>query len=267
MSGDEIAHRLRMGRLHRLWRGIYAVGRPEVTPEGRWMAAVLACGPDALLSHRSAAQLWGLLGDPGALVEVTVPASVVRRRAGIRLHRRSRPLPADRRTREGIPVTSPATTLIDLAANREPRLEAAVSAADRLELIDPEALRDELDARPNRPGRPRLQALLNRQTFTRTDSELERWFLAIVREAGLPAPKSQIEVNGFRVDFFWPQFGLVVETDGLRYHRTPGQQARDLRRDQIHVASGLRTLRFTTAQVRYEPKLVRQTLVETVDRT
>lgn len=261
LSRYAIAHRLQTGRLHRVWRGVYAVGRPQLTPQGRWIAAVLACGPAALLGHRSAAELWGLLGAMGYTVHVVVPAKAQRSRPGIRVHRRTRLGIAERVERHRIPVTSPAARLIDLAADREPRLEEALANADRLNLIDPETLRGDLNARTGEPGGPRPRELLDRHTYTRTDSVLERWFLKIVAAAGLPYPETQVELNGFRVDFFWPQFGLVVETDGLRYHRTPAQQTRDLQREQAHAAAGLRYLRFSAAQVRHDPASVRKTLI------
>ena len=100
--------------------------------------------------------------------------------------------------------------------------------------------------------------MLDRRTFRLTDSELERRFLPLARAAGLPVPLTRQRVNGFEVDFFWPDLGLVVETDGLRYHRTPAQQARDRLRDQAHTAAGLTPLRFTHAQVRFEPGHVRE---------
>ena len=111
-----------------------------------------------------------------------------------------------------------------------------------------------------------MSALLDRHTFRLTDSELEVRFLAIVRQAGLPLPMTRQRVNGFRVDFYWPSLGLVVETDGLRYHRTPAQQARDLVRDQAHIAAGMTPLRFTHAQVRFESASVRETLVSVASR-
>jgi very-short-patch-repair endonuclease len=111
-----------------------------------------------------------------------------------------------------------------------------------------------------------LNSLLDRRVFRLTDSELERRFLQLVRFAGLPLPETGCVVNGFRVDFFWPDLGLIVETDGLRYHRTPGQQARDRQRDQVHTAAGLTTLRFTHAQVRFEPAEVREVLTRVVAR-
>jgi very-short-patch-repair endonuclease len=147
-------------------------------------------------------------------------------------------------------------------ATRLPRgtLEAAVNEADKLDLVDPESLRAGLESRKGQHGVRPLRALLDRTTFVLTDSELERRFLRIARRARLPNPQTQARVNGFRVDFYWPDLGLIVETDGLRYHRTPSQQARDRLRDQTHTAAGLTPLRFTHGQIRYEPKSVQVTL-------
>lgn len=261
---DSIKHRIARGRLHPLWRGVYAVGRPEVDQHGRWMAAVLSCGSTALLSHRSAAALWGLLRhSPG--IEVVVPQDVVRRRPGIRVHRRSCLGPEHRRRVAGIPVTDPVSTLIDLASCvKNGQLERAINEADRLDLIDPETLRAAIEPLSRRPGLARLRTLLDRQTFT--DSGLERRFLSLARSAGLPAPKTQARVNGFRVDFYWADLGLVVETDGLRYHRTPAQQANDRRRDQVHAVAGLTPLRFSEAQVRFESDQVQAILAAVADR-
>jgi very-short-patch-repair endonuclease len=266
LSSDAIRHRIATGRLYPLWRGVYAVGRPDVSQQGRWMAAVLSCGPAALLSHRSAAFLWGLLTSPTG-IEIVVPYGVVRRRPGIRVHRRVGLDAADRRFVNGIPVTDPITTLVDFAscATRE-LLERAINEADRLDLIDPDNLRAALESLSRRPGLARLRSLLNAQTFSLTDSELERRFLALVRAAGLPVPKTQVWLNGFRVDFYWPRFGLVVETDGLRYHRTPAQQKKDRFRDQAHAVAGLTTLRFTAAQVRFEADQVKATLAAVAAR-
>lgn len=260
-SRHAIQHRIATGRLHRLWRGVYAVGRAGVTRRGVWKAAVLASGPAAALSHESAAALWRILPDAEAAIHVSVPEGVTRRQPGIRAHRRSSLAASEIVEREGIRVTCPATTLVDIAASQpSPALERAVNDADKHELIDPEALRDALDLLPPRAGGPALRTLLDRRTFVLTDSELERRFLPLARRAGLGNPTTGAYVNGFRVDFHWPHLGLVVETDGLRYHRTPAQQARDRLRDQMHVTAGLTVLRFTHGQVRYEPKRVEATL-------
>jgi very-short-patch-repair endonuclease len=256
-----IKHRISRGDLHPMWRGVYAVGRPEVDKYGRWMAATLICGPAALLSHESAAELWQLRRTRAGPIHVSAPLSVNHRREGIALHRRTALAAHDFTRRLGIPVTSPLCTLVDLA-DRLPRdpLEAAVIEADKRGLVDPDQLRRALDAIRPRPGLGLLRAVLDRETLALTDSELERRFLPLVRRAGLPPPLTQQTVNGFRVDFHWPQLGLIVETDGLTYHRTPTQQARDRVRDQAHTAAGLTTLRFTHAQVAYQAGRVESVL-------
>jgi len=185
-----------------------------------------------------------------------------RRRPGVVVHCRALE-PIERTSRNGIPATTVPRTLLDLATTlRQDRLEAAINEADKLDLIDPGSLRAALDGYSGRAGVAALRAVLDRQLFRLTDSDLERRFLAIVRRTGLPLPDTGRRLNGFKVDFHWPGLGLVVETDGLRYHRTPGQQARDRLRDQTHTAAGLTTLRFTHAQVRYEPRHVESTLVK-----
>jgi very-short-patch-repair endonuclease len=259
-SARSIKHRIAKGRLHPVWRGVYAVGRPELTLHGRWLAAVMSCGPGAVLSHGSAAALWKICPVTTSRIEVSLRLGLPRRPKGIVVHRRTSPGEATRHC--GVPVTTPIFTLIDLATllGRE-QLEAAVNEADRLDLTDPEELRAALDKIPRRHGIALMRELLDRRTFTFTDSELERHFLLLVRTAGLPAPLTGRYVNGFKVDFYWPDLGLVVETDGLRYHRTPAQQTRDRVRDQAHAAAGLAQLRFTHAQIRFEPTYVRETLL------
>jgi hypothetical protein len=256
-----IKHRVARGRLHPLHQGVYAVGRPDLAQEGRWMAAVLACGSNAVLSDESAAQLYGIrkIGDAGR-IEVTVPADQARARPGIRIHRRALPR-AHIGTLDRIPVTSPTQTLVHLALRLgQAQLEAAINEADKLDRVDPETLRRAIDQLSGTPGVAPLRAVLDRHTFALTDSELERYFLPLVRRAGLPPPLTGQWVNGFEVDFFWPDLGLVVETDGLRYHRTAAQQARDRLRDQRHTAAGLTCLRFTHWQVAHQASYVVRTL-------
>jgi very-short-patch-repair endonuclease len=195
-----------------------------------------------------------------------VPASRRVRQPGLVVHRR-KDLAQDLTTHDGIPLTSLVRTLIDLATRLGPReLEAAVNEADKLDLIDPESLRRALGHRHGQPGTPRLRRLLDRASFSLTDSELERRFIPIARRAGLPRPLTQQRLHGFRVDFHWPHLDLVVETDGLRYHRTPTQQSRDRSRDQALTAAGFTVLRFTHAQIRYDPDYVRRLLEAVADR-
>jgi very-short-patch-repair endonuclease len=276
LSCDQIDTRIGRGRLHRTWRGVYAVGRPQLTLRGWWMAAVLACGDHALLSHDSAAALWAIRtmkkdlkaeNRPPPEIHLSVLGPSSHSRPRIRIHRRTALPPGDRTQRDGIPVTSPARTRIDLGARlNAPELESAVNEADKLGLIDPETLRSAVDDHRGVDGVPALRKVLDRRTFRLTDSDLERRFMRLVERAGLPPPLTQQQVNGFRVDFFWPELGLVVETDGLRYHRTATEQSRDRIRDQAHVAAGLATLRFTHEQIRFEPGEAIATLRKVTER-
>ncbi len=179
--------------------GVYAVGRPEVGQLGWWMAAVLRCGPRAVLSHQCAGCLYGILEAAPALT-VSVPPDVCRRAAGIVVHRR---LLAEGMITEhdGIPVTTPVRTLVDLATKLDDReLEAAINKADAEDLIDPESLRAAIEPVVGTRGVPRLRRVLDRRTFTLTDSELERRFLPLVRRAGLRKPLTRQRLNGFTTE-------------------------------------------------------------------
>lgn len=249
LSSDAIKHRRRSGRLHHKARGVYAVGRPELSRLGEMMVAVLALGPGAVVSHATAAELWGVRRSVACLLEISLPTSSGRRRPGVAVHHR-RGLAGAVTSHRGVPVTSLPLTLIDMALRWSPgQLEAAVNQADALDLLDPVAMRNALTRFAGQPGVLRLRGLLDEQTFRLTDSELERLFLRLVRRAQLPLPATQRFASSWRVDFIWPELGLVVETDSLRYHRTPSQQNRDYRRDHAHRLNGLTPLRFTHFQV------------------
>ncbi len=261
-SGRAIEHRVASGRLHPIARGVYAVGRPELTPHGRWMAAVRGCGDDAVLSHRSAAALWGIGHEERGRIDVTIRRRSSITREGLAV--RARPSLPDRSVvaRHGIPVTAPVQTLVDLATElMELRLERAVNEADKLDLVDPEALRGALDAYVGMPGVKPLRTLLDRHTFRLSDSDLEILFRPLALAADLPLPLTKHWVLGHETDFFFPDHGLIVETDGLRYHRTPSQQARMARRDQKHTAAGFTVLRFTHWQIAHAPNEVTAVLV------
>jgi very-short-patch-repair endonuclease len=214
-----------------------------------------------VLSHGSAAALLGFgLERPGC-VEVSVRLPRIHRHPGLSVHRRPSLREDDIGSCDRIPVTSPVQTLIDLAA-REDRLtvERMVDEADRLDLVTPPALRAALEQHRGQRGVARLKAWLDRRTFRLTRSYLERLFLPLASDVGLSIPQTKIWVNGFEVDFLWADLRLVVETDSLRHHRTPAEQARDRVRDQAHAAAGFSCLRFTHEQVRYEPEHVREVL-------
>jgi very-short-patch-repair endonuclease len=219
------------------------------------MAAVLAGGPDALLSHGDAVALWGLLPAGGrALVHVSVPTDAgIRQRAGLRIHRAATLTERDAAEVDAIPVTAPARTLVDVAATA-PReaLRAAVHEAEVRGLLDLRALEPLL----TRPGGPALRAVLGLGVDDRPRSELERRFLALIRRAGLPTPEVNVQVLGWVADFVWPSARLIVEVDGGRHHATRAAFGHDRDRDARHAAGGYVTLRFTWAQVTTEAALV-----------
>lgn len=230
------------------------------------MAAVLAFGADAVLSNGSAAALWGI-GPEWCLIEVSLCRRSWPRQRGVKV--RSRPsLPGgDVTVHRRIPVTTPARTILDQAATpiSDSSLERLVNEADAARRIDLDlpALRRFCDLRGGEPGVRRLRRLLDPETFRLSDSELERLFRPIAIAAGFSQPLTKTFVNGYEVDFYWPDLGLVVETDSLRYHRNAIKQSRDLLRDQVHTAAGLTTLRFTHWQVAHEPGHVEAILVAT----
>ena len=229
------------------------------------MAAVLACGPGAVLSHRSAAALWGFGNEHPNYIDVSVRRTSEVRLSGVRCHRRPS-LPSNEvELRLNIPVTRPVRTFLDLATVTGPKtLERAINEADKLDVIDADSLRHALDNHPGESGIRLLRHVLDKHTFRLSDDELERLFRPLATAAGLSTPLTKHIVNKFEVDFFWPELGLVVETDGWRYHRTPSAQTRDALRLQTHTAAGLTPLRFSHYQVKYEPRHVRDILRKTV---
>jgi very-short-patch-repair endonuclease len=251
-----IERRLAAGRLHRLHRGVYAVGHRSLTVQGRWLAAVLALGPDAVLSHRSAAALWELRPAGGRRIDVTVPGHGRHSRPRIAVHV-ARELPdRDRAMRAGIPVTSVARTLLDLAGVvPETQLARVFEEAERLELVDLRAVEDVCLRGRGRRGVGTLPRVLAEQNglLPMTRSELERHFLAICREHGLPTPRVNCPVSGFEVDALWPRERLIVELDGYAFHRTRGAFERDRARDTALQLAGYRVLRFTHRRLQREP--------------
>lgn len=240
-----IHYRARVGRLFRIHRGVYAVGRRKLTREGHWMAAVLAYGPDAVLSHRSAAALWGI-GHGAAKIHVTA-ARATRSRKAITAHIAD--LHAeDRDIRHGIPVTSVARTMLDLAAREHDdiRLTKTIETADRLGRFDLRALERAIARQPRRAGAKRLRAVLaDYRDPEDTRSDLERDFLALIANARLPRPQVNVIVAGILVDAYWPSWRLTVELDSPAFHTSPRQFERDRVRDAELQKAGLRVLRVT----------------------
>jgi predicted transcriptional regulator of viral defense system len=254
-----IRHRLAAGRLHRIHPGTYAVGHPHVTDRGRWMAAVLAFGDDALLSHRSAAAVWGFGSGAGSRIDVTALGRSRHGLPGVVLHQVRRLDPRDRAVRDRLPVTSVARTLLDLAEVVQARqLERSFEEAERLHLLDLAAILRLRDRSPGRRGLRALDALLSdhRTPPPETRSELEQRFVEFCREVGLPSPANNVSLAGFEVDAFWPGTRLVVELDGYAFHRTRGAFERDRARDTALQVAGYRILRVTSRRLVEEPVAV-----------
>jgi very-short-patch-repair endonuclease len=257
-----IAHRIRSGRLHRLHPGVYAVGHHILTREGRYLAATLAVGEDAVISHRSAAALWGLLDSATAKIEVSCPRRCEPSRS-LTVHRTRTLRPADRAAVDAIPVTTVARTLLDLAEVAPARhVERALDRAEVRRLFDRVAIDDVLVHAAGRHGASVLRAALEAQHGgpTLTRSGLEEAFLGLVRRAGLPRPQLNARVCGFEVDAYWPDSGVVVELDGFAYHRTRRAFEADRRRDIALQAAGLRTARFTDRRLARDPQGVLEDL-------
>ena len=246
--------RLAEGRFHIVHRGVYAVGHRVLTVEGWRMAAVLALGPTAALSHRSAAEHWGMLGRSlSSVVHVTVPGrGGRRRREGIAVHR----APAVEATvHDGIPVSTVPTTLLDLAATANRRmLERAVEGAERARLLDMTTLRPLLGE--PRPGVRALRDALAVYDDAPTRSELERRFLCLCMEHSIPRPLVNTWLEEYEVDFLWPAQRLIVETDGLWAHGTRAAVERDHERDATLALAGYHTQRFTWRLITDKPAKV-----------
>jgi very-short-patch-repair endonuclease len=250
-----ITHRLKRGRLRQIHRGVYTMGHRLLTQDGRWMAAVLACGPHAVLSHRAAAALWGMRG--GTRVEVTVPAGR-RGRSGIQQHRAN--LPADERTtHRGIPTTTVPRTLLDLSAVvQRHELRGALREAERRRLTDPLSLPDLVARYERRPGLRVVRALLTEASLGARiiRSELEERFQEFLIRAGLPQPQTNVVIEGYEVDCVWAEQGLIVELDGHASHAPSHAFEVDRARDRRLEAAGWRVIRITWRQLEQEPELV-----------
>jgi very-short-patch-repair endonuclease len=236
---------VRAGRLHRLYRGVYAVGHDRLRLEGRWLAAVFACGPGAVLSHRDAAALWELRQSNSAYIDVTVPSRNGRRgQRGIRLHRTGRLRPDELAVRNGIPVTTVARTLLDLADILEGQaLRRVITEADYTQQFDLTAINAVVQNNPGRRSARLLEAVGGRRHRTRSPLELR--FLRLLERHRVEEPESGVWIEGYEADFLWRAARLVVETDGLDAHSTPEAVQRDRRRDRVHARAGLRTMRLT----------------------
>jgi very-short-patch-repair endonuclease len=245
-----IAHRLERGRLHVIHRGVYAVGHEPLSPRCLQLAAVLACGSGGALSHRSAAELWALLPERhDEALHVSVP-SQRRAPAGVTLHRTASP---EVTRRHGIPVTTPARTILDLAATaHRGELERALEEARLLRLV---STHDLVRRAHDRPGAARLRRLLGYE-LSLTRSEAERRLVSLLATAQLPSPRTNVRVAGHEVDAVWPRQRLVVEVDGFTFHASRDAFERDRARDAELQAHGYRVIRVTWRQLSARPEVL-----------
>jgi very-short-patch-repair endonuclease len=244
LGKSSIEKGVRAGRLHRVHEGVFALGHLAPSRLGDWHGAVLACGPDAVLSIRCAATALKIREGVGPTIDVTIPPGSGRRRPGIAIHRA--PLPAfEVGTWSNIPITSPSRTMVDLAHHLKDaeQIEWAMRQLQFQKLFDHKLLELANQRRPNR----HITRLLN--GFEPTLSPLEIAFLTrVVRRHNLPAPTVNTRVEGFLADFHWPEARLIVETDG-KQHDQPLQRAADAHRDAIHEAAGYLVLRYRWTDV------------------
>jgi very-short-patch-repair endonuclease len=256
-----IEARLARGRLYRVHQGVYAVGHRKLEWRGVLIAAVLACGPEAVLSHRSAARLWGIRPDNRRDVDVTVVSRGAHRRKGIHPHSVRRLDPRDITKLDGIPVTALPRTLLDLAevAPRDHVIKA-LTEAERKGIIDLRELEATMERSPGRRGRKPLREILGDAVIEpHTREEFEHRFFQLVHEAGLPRPQVNVLVEGKLVDAYWPDAKLIVELDSWAHHRHRKAFEDDREWSTVLTLADYRVIRITWRQLTKEPaKLVQR---------
>lgn len=252
-----VRRRVRAGYLHRVHPGVFAVGHALLPPNGRYLAAVLSCGPAAALSHRPAAELWGIRAGIARL-SVTVPHGRFVAR-DFDVHQSRLRTPGDLTRREGIPVTAVARTLLDLAGVASAReLTRAIDAAERRDLFDLAAVDEVLARARGRHGAAALRRAIAAWRPRHTRSELEDRFAELVEQAGLPAPQLNVLLHGelaqHEVDALWPAERLVVQLDGFAYHRTRRDREHDAATDADLELAGFRVVRLTWGEATTHPE-------------
>lgn len=264
LSREAIVGRLRRGRLHRLYPGVYAVGHTALTPRSRWMAAVLACGPGAVLSHWSAAALWGIRSNRRGPIDITSPSKTKSRKA-IRRHRILLQ-PDEVTVHDDIPVTTVPRTIFDLAAVSPQTVESALRQCEYLRLYDPLSLGDLVGRYPGHRGNRAARAALERlgETSGKTEEGLEERFLAFLDRYRLPRPGFNVwlEVPGqrYKVDCLWPSIKEIVELDSWAAHGTRTAFRDDKARDRALRVAGYSTTRISWAQLDDEPEAIARDL-------
>jgi very-short-patch-repair endonuclease len=262
-----IEWRIASGSLHVVHRGVYRVGHRAAGKWAREMAAVLACGRDAVISHRTAGRMWALLADEKrGEIDVTVCRSRAPNRPGVRARRTGSLESRDVSLLDRIPVTSPARTLLDLASVVRPHvLERALAESQVRRLVDRQSIADQLRRHPSRPGIRALRRICELERGpSLTRSEAERRMLQLLRAAELPQSLLNAKAGRYEVDFLWPEQRVVLEVDGYAYHSNRRAFERDRRRDATLAASGYTVLRVTWRQLVEAPEAVVARLAATL---
>jgi very-short-patch-repair endonuclease len=273
LSGETVDRWIRKERLHRIHPGVYALGHGAITRRGRSMAAVLASGSGAVLSHRSAAALWGIWGSGAGESHVTVPRHTRSQRS---IHRHFGALLDDEVTkRDGIPVTSAARTVLDLAADRdEAAAESALREMEYLAIYGPVSLPTLLERYPRHGGAAVVGRCLERlkdDPGGRIRSPLEELFLPFLDEYRIPRPRVNawlsIGDERFQIDCLWPDARLIGELDGFASHGTRQAMRADRKRDRQLLAANYRVVRIVDSQIRSEPSAVAADLCALLPRS
>ena len=269
MTADRVRQRVASGRWRRVHPGVVAVSHAPLTRAGWYLAAVLACGPDSALSHREGAAHRGLRQSNRSRVDVTAPGRRGRGRRGIEVHSAATLRPCDVETVDGIPCTTVARTLLDLADVVSPRqLERACEQADRLQVFDLRAINEQLARANGRRGAATLRTILAEQlrTPTMTRNKFEEYFFGLCRAGGVPQPRVNqwiaVEPIGYEADFLWREQRLIAEVDGREEHTTRRAFEHDRLRDQRLMLAGYRVVRFTWRQVTEQPETTIATIRE-----
>lgn len=260
-SDGAIEQRVRKRLLHRLYRGVYAVGHPSVSREGEFVAAVLTGGPDAVLSHWSAAEHWRLLKSRRSLIAISAP-SQRRSISGVKSHRVPGLPKSERTRRDNIPITTVTRTLLDLASVAPFRqLQRATNQAERGGWLSERAIKETLERRRGRKGIKAFRAVIASldPQARRSRSDFELAFLAFCRHHNIPIPILNGEVDGYEVDCHWPGTKLIVELDTWDYHGTSGAFETDRERD-AHFAGRYVVLRVTPRMMRRDPAGIAATI-------
>jgi very-short-patch-repair endonuclease len=269
LSDDAVAYRLKTGRLHVVFRGVYSMGCGELPPLALELAALLACGERSFISHRSAAFVWGLLKTPPPQVEVTVVRRCCKSRAGLKVHRIQAIDRAEIDRHEGVWISTPARAVLEMASSASvDDLAEVINEGQGLRILTPQALEAVRRRNRGRRGMARLaQVIGDEDAMTITRSRAERAFLKLIRDARLPAPQVNQRLGRYEPDFMWREQRLIVELDSYRFHGGPGGFHNDHEKDLVYRDAGFDVVRPTRNHVVHEPARVLVTVVRALERS